>query len=337
MRQKTLFSLVATREIPDGILKFTLTLMKEIYSPLMMLVIFGGMFVTSAIAQTSRQTKILATAAQPTTDAATQRRINRLKRIDVLIKRLGDEKKNVHKSTVNALGKMGKLAVQPLINALGDENLLVRANAASAIGLIGSQRAVQPLRKVLKDKEQSVRNAAKEALTISQIAVTVVCLSYLPRGWPLRLAPTSGIRMITLSPKVPRNVKNIPVLKHNRLWGQLQLGSPYAVNRILFIIDDGRPDEVIMHLDADQDRKFTNNGEALKNQGSGAFARVLNLQIRHQGSETTTPYILWFFINDRGWRTNRADSYSRCHWKGILSVDGATYDIVLFDNPADGD
>ncbi|MHA2315337.1 MAG: HEAT repeat domain-containing protein, partial [Candidatus Hermodarchaeia archaeon] len=379
------------------------------------------------IVPSSPQTVAMATAEPPVTDAATQRRRARLKRIDILIKRLGDENKNRGRSAAEALGKMGKLAVQPLINALrdenlvvranaasalakirppavkplikalgdekygvrtgagkalfeigkpaiqplinafgdenknvrrcavntlvkigllavqplinalGDENLVVRANAASALGLIGDQRAVQPLRKALNDKEQSVRSAAKEALTIRQVAVAVVRLSYVPRGFPLRISARSGLRRITLSPTAPRNVKNIPVLKHRRLWGELRLGSPDAANRIHFIIDDGRPDEVIMHLDADQDGDFANNGEALKNQGTGAFACVLKLQIRHPGSETTTPYVLWFFINDTGWRINRADFYSLCHWKGVLSVDNAAYDVVLFDNPADGD
>ncbi len=428
MRRKMILALETVWKIPDGIVKSTLKLMKDKYLPLMIIVIFAGIFFTSATAQTSIQTKILATAAKPTTDAATQSGIDKLKRINVLIQQLGNEKKSIRNSAVNALCKMGKPAVQPLINALGDENLvirdnaasalgkirppavkplvealgnekygirtgagkalfeigtpavqplinafgdgnenvrqsavntlvkigppavqliinalgdenlLVRANAASALGLIGGQQAVQPLRKALKDKEQSVRNAAKEALTISQVAVAVVHLSYVPSGWPLKLAATSGIRIITLSPKAPDNVKNVPALKHNRrLWGQLLLGSPYDTNRIHFIIDDGRPEEVVMHLDADQDGDFANNGEALKNQGSGAFARVLDLQIRHPGSETKTPYILWFYINDRGWKNNRADFYSRCHWKGVLSVDGAAYDVVLFDNPADGD
>ena len=45
MRRKTILALAAVWERPDGIVKLTLTLMKEIYSPLMMLVIFGGMFV----------------------------------------------------------------------------------------------------------------------------------------------------------------------------------------------------------------------------------------------------------------------------------------------------
>ncbi len=45
MRRKTILALAVVWERPDGIVKLTLTLMKEIYSPLMMLVIFGGMFV----------------------------------------------------------------------------------------------------------------------------------------------------------------------------------------------------------------------------------------------------------------------------------------------------
>ncbi|MHC4560101.1 MAG: HEAT repeat domain-containing protein, partial [Planctomycetota bacterium] len=86
------------------------------------------------------QTKILATAAQPAADEATQ------KKIDELIKQLGSNNRN---NAVISLVKFGKPAVQSLIEALGDENMDVRRWAALALGEIGEPRAVQPLIKVL--------------------------------------------------------------------------------------------------------------------------------------------------------------------------------------------
>jgi HEAT repeat protein len=136
---------------------------------LMMLVIFGGMFVTAATAQTSLQTKILATAAQPTTDEATQ------KRITELITQLGDENDSVRRDTAWNLGKIAdsktaqsfiKEAAKPLIQALADKNPGVRTYAASALGKIGDLTALQPLINALEDSDPNVRLFAANALGV---------------------------------------------------------------------------------------------------------------------------------------------------------------------------
>ncbi len=122
MRRKKILALAAVWKIPDGIAKLTLTLTKEIYSPLMMLVIFGGMFVTAATALSSLQTKILATVAQPTTDEATLKRIDGL--IDELIAQSPNRNinfKGVQKIN-DELTRIGQPAVQPLISAMKRTN-----------------------------------------------------------------------------------------------------------------------------------------------------------------------------------------------------------------------
>ena len=90
-----------------------------------------------------------------------------------------------------ALGKIGKPAMEPLIEALGDSGLLAakalgeiggaravesligvlsdknwqgRVFAALALGMIEDERAVEPLIKASGDDIPWVRNAAKEAL-----------------------------------------------------------------------------------------------------------------------------------------------------------------------------
>ena len=158
MRRKTILVLAAVWEIPDRIVKLTLTLLKEIYSPLMMLVLFGGMFATATAAQSSLQTKIFATAAQTTTDEATQ------KRIEELIAQLGNEDGFTRGSAVNSLVRIGKSAVQPRVKALGDKNERVRRSAAAALGKIGDPQAVQPLIKALGDENERVQSSAANAL-----------------------------------------------------------------------------------------------------------------------------------------------------------------------------
>ena len=63
-------------------------------------------------------------------------------------------------------------AVEPLIKALGDGEWSVRSSAASALGMIGDERAAEPLSKTLKDNDLKdelgssfyVRKAAAQAL-----------------------------------------------------------------------------------------------------------------------------------------------------------------------------
>lgn len=63
-----------------------------------------------------------------------------------------------------ALEKIGKAAVEPLINTLKDSSKEVRARVCLALGRIGDVRAVEPLTIALKDNEAFVRRRAAEAL-----------------------------------------------------------------------------------------------------------------------------------------------------------------------------
>ncbi|MHC4537808.1 MAG: HEAT repeat domain-containing protein [Planctomycetota bacterium] len=170
----------------------------QIKTCLMMLVIFGGMFFTATTAQSSLQTKILATAEQPTTDEATQKKITELiaqlgdendtvrrdaawnlgriadsktqsfvkEAVQPLLKALVDKSPYVRTYAASALGKIGDIiALQPLINALGDSNPNVRLFAANALGLLGDSQAEQPLNNLLKDQDERVRKMAAKALT----------------------------------------------------------------------------------------------------------------------------------------------------------------------------
>ena len=88
-----------------------------------------------------------------------------VKKINKLIRALGDENENVQCSAAEALGKIGDVrAVEPLIRALGDNDDDVRENAAEALGAIGDVRAVKPLIGVLVDRDSGIRKGTAEAL-----------------------------------------------------------------------------------------------------------------------------------------------------------------------------
>jgi HEAT repeat protein len=106
-----------------------------------------------------------------------QMRTNAIPAIPFLIGMLGDRgtvslqdyKKNfetlpIDKEVKNALIKIGKPAIGPLISALKDENGAVRNNAADALGEIRDSSALDPLILALKDRKSSVQGSAREAI-----------------------------------------------------------------------------------------------------------------------------------------------------------------------------
>jgi HEAT repeat protein len=82
--------------------------------------------------------------------------------VEPLIVALGD--KSCGHTAANALAKIGKPAVEPLIVALKNENPFVRRNAAEALGEIKDASAVKPLINALKDNDLIVRRNAAKAL-----------------------------------------------------------------------------------------------------------------------------------------------------------------------------
>src|SRR5262249_42890883 len=76
----------------------------------------------------------------------------------------GDE--SVRRASVTALARIGEAAVLPLSKALRHQNVLLRLQAAKALGEMGktAQSAVQPLSKALRDEDPEVAVAAAQAL-----------------------------------------------------------------------------------------------------------------------------------------------------------------------------
>ncbi len=62
------------------------------------------------------------------------------------------------------VSKIGKLAVIPLIQTLKYGELDLRFNAAEALGEIGDERALEPLKQTLKDEDEDVRKKVLEVL-----------------------------------------------------------------------------------------------------------------------------------------------------------------------------
>lgn len=93
-----------------------------------------------------------------------------------LVKRLKEErresssgqKKVVIETNLKDIGKGLAKADEKLVKIIQkgkvDEDAMVRKNAAVALGKIGDKRAIPTLTEALKDKNEDVRQAAREAL-----------------------------------------------------------------------------------------------------------------------------------------------------------------------------
>jgi hypothetical protein len=67
------------------------------------------------------------------------------------------------KEALTALVKVGRAAVEPLIAVLNDSDVLVRRNAAEALGKIKDRRAAPPLIALLGNEDPSLRATTVEA------------------------------------------------------------------------------------------------------------------------------------------------------------------------------
>ena len=87
--------------------------------------------------------------------------------IERLIQALKDKNSRVRQYAAESLGEIGDArAFESLIQALKDEDVLVRRNAAKSLGEIGDARAVEFLIRALKDEEDCVRINAVDSLGV---------------------------------------------------------------------------------------------------------------------------------------------------------------------------
>ncbi|HET9909239.1 MAG TPA: HEAT repeat domain-containing protein [Anaerolineales bacterium] len=107
---------------------------------------------------------------------------------------------------LQAIEKMGKTAIDPLIDALQDKEGTVRKFAAALLGKLGEPRAIEPLGMALYDLHHDVGSAAAESLArfgASAVEVLIEALSH-PEMW-IRIHAVSALGKI-------RDARVTPVL-----------------------------------------------------------------------------------------------------------------------------
>lgn len=92
----------------------------------------------------------------------TMRQIKDIRAVYPVMRLLGDERLGYVAGVV--LAQMGEIAVEPLLLSTQDDNPAVRARAATALGEIGLDRVMRPLRDLTNDADPQVRQAAERAI-----------------------------------------------------------------------------------------------------------------------------------------------------------------------------
>jgi len=84
--------------------------------------------------------------------------------VAVLLLALRDDDMYLRVAVTSALIAIGAPSVPGLVRALFDQKAAVRRASAKALGKIGSERALSPLRVALHDSDQGVRQFVAEAI-----------------------------------------------------------------------------------------------------------------------------------------------------------------------------
>lgn len=82
-----------------------------------------------------------------------------------------------------------------------------------------------------------------------------------------------------------------------------------------------------MYFDKNQNADLTDDGEPLRNQGSGRFATQINLPVSQLIKELDTEenFAIWFYLNEHSWKKRYANHYSRTQMKGTVSINSKKY------------
>lgn len=144
-----------------------------------------------------------------------------------------------------ALGKIGRPAVEPLLALLKDKDARVRETAVSALGRTGDARAVKPLMEILIDtnEEGGVRRAAPLALgRIGSPAVKPLIAELKNEDIYIRLAIIDVLRMIgdarAVGPLIPVLRDENWRVRRAAAWVLGTLGDVRAAEPLILLLKD---------------------------------------------------------------------------------------------------
>ena len=142
------------------------------------------------------------------------------------IKELESVDYDKYRDTIIALGKLGTPAVKPLITGLKSSDVSVRCGCAEALGKIGDTRAVEPLIKKLKDRQEYVVRESYK--TIYSQSVRASCAQALGDIGDRR-AVEPLIKMLT---------DRDPSHREAAMWALAKIGDERAIEPLIERVND---------------------------------------------------------------------------------------------------
>jgi len=158
--------------------------------------------------------------------------------VEPLIAALNDDVPAIRTGAAESLGKIkDDRATEPLIQALKDETWGVREKAAESLGKIKDSRAVEPLIQALKDETWGVREKAIEALSrIGKPAVAPLVEALEDEDAGVRTETARALQELRWRPKTHSNKASYLIARKD--WDELvRLGRP-AVGSLIKVLKD---------------------------------------------------------------------------------------------------
>lgn len=164
--------------------------------------------------------------------------------VDTLIDFLREKDDQLKQLTTSALGKIGdKKAIKPLISCLRDNNLQIRVGAANSLCNMGEE-VVEPLMEALRESRPEVREASAGAL--GQIgdkrAVEPLIKLLSDKNYTVRKAATWALGRIdderTLKPLLPIIGDENPSVREAAAWALGKKGNIDAIDSLIPLLQD---------------------------------------------------------------------------------------------------
>jgi HEAT repeat protein len=168
-------------------------------------------------------------------------------RLELRVRDLKDQDPDVRKAAYKAFGEIyDRRAVEILVGMLGSEDplVLVRAEAAWALGEIGVVKAVDPLVYALEDEDMSIRRCTSWGLgsTGDPRAVGPLILALSAESWRVRVAAAESLSEIGDAKALDSLVLALndedPTVWVGAAWALGKIGDARAAGSLVQLLDD---------------------------------------------------------------------------------------------------
>lgn len=179
-----------------------------------------------------------------------------------------------------------------------------------------------------KDKPAKEPTAVKAAAAVANEG-TAIELEPSPEGFPLGLGTSEGFALHLFdTPGANQGFRKLPPESGSkRHYDEFTLAGKVH----LVITEESNPPR--LYFDENRNGDLTDDRPAVRGEGPALVPNHYSIQVLYDDERVVAPYRLWMFGSNMG----GVRFYPKCHWHGILTVNGKPYKIVAFDGNADGD